>query len=124
LLPEFSLLALQNGFGYNVFINLFAAAIWAVLGWLGWKVIGVLLHLFRVSRPYYRINGTWIGLCKLPRHHGEDEVEVEVEGIEIYQLNKRKENVTFSFFHYRPDTTQVVRYEGTGVFRGQLLSAF
>ena len=124
MLSRFSLLALQNGDVRNILINVVASAIWAVLGVLGWRLTLFLQHLFRVSRPYYRINGTWIGLCKLPRHHGEDQVEVEVEGIEIYQLKKRKENVIFSFFHYRPDTKQIVRYEGTGVYRGELLSAF
>jgi hypothetical protein len=118
LLPKFSLLAFQNGFWFNVFTNVFAGAVWALLVWLGWRLIRVLQHLFRVSRAYYRINGTWIGPCKLPRHTGE------VEGIEIYHLNKRKENVTFSFFHYRPDVQKIIRYEGAGVYRGEVLSAF
>jgi hypothetical protein len=47
-----------------------------------------------------------------------------VEGVEIYHLNKSKENVTFSFFHYRPDIPKITRYEGAGVYRGEMLSAF
>jgi len=118
MLPEFSLIALQDGFWFNVFTNIFAGALWALLGWLSWGLVRVLQHLFRASREYYRINGIWIGPCKLPRHSGE------VEGIEIYSLNKREENVTFSFFHYRPDIQKITRYEGAGVYRGEMLSAF
>jgi len=118
LLPGFSLIALQGGFWSDVFTNVFAGAVWAVLAWLSWKLIRIIQNLFRVSRAYYRINGTWIGPCNLPRHSGE------VEGIEIYHLNKRKENVTFSFFHYRPDIPKITRYEGAGIYRGEMLSAF
>jgi hypothetical protein len=118
LLPGFSLIALQGGFWFDVFTNVFAGAVWAVIAWLTWKTIRIIQHLFRVSRAYYRINGTWIGPCNLPRHSGD------VEGIEIYHLNKRKENVTFSFFHYRPDTPKITRYEGAGVYRGEMLSGF
>ena len=116
--PEFSLLALQNGFWFNVFTNVFSGALWALFAWLSWRLIRVLQKLFKVSRSYYRINGTWIGPCNLPRHTGE------VEGIEIYHLNKSKENITFSFFHYRPDVPRITRYEGGGVYRGEMLSAF
>ncbi len=114
MLPEFSLNVLQNGFWIGVFSSLVAT--W--IAWLGWRLIRVLQHLFKVSRTYYRITGIWIGPCTLPRHTGE------VEGIEIYHLNKRKEGVTFSFFHYRPDTRKIPRYEGGGVYRGEMLSAF
>ena len=118
MLPEFSLILLQSGFWPGVFSSLVATVLWATFVVLAWRLIRVLQHLFRVSRPYYRINGIWIGPCKLPRHSGE------VEGIEIYHLNKRKESVTFSFFHYRPDISRIIRYEGAGVYRGEMLSAF
>lgn len=119
MLPEFSLIALQNGFWPEVFKDVLAGAIWAVLAWLIWRLFRVVQHLFRIRRPYYRINGTWIGPCTLPRPG-----HVEVEGIEIYHLNKRGEDVTFSFFHYRPDTPKITRYEGAGVYRGGMFSAF
>jgi hypothetical protein len=119
LLPEFSLIAFQNGFWFEIFKNVLAGAIWAVLAWLIWKLVRVVQHLIKIRRTYYRINGTWIGPCTLPRPG-----QVEVEGIEIYHLNKRGENVTFSFFHYRPDTPTITRYEGAGVYRGGMFSAF
>lgn len=122
MLPEFSLLALQQSVFHEIWINVLAGVILAVLGWLFWKSFRVIQHLFRVSRAYYRINGAWIGPCTLPRH--KEEGEVEVEGIEIYHLKRNKEDVTFSFFHYRPDTSQVIRYEGSGVYRGGRISAF
>ena len=114
MLPKFSLILIPGGFWLGVSTSLVATLLWVVLHW--W--IRVLQHILRVSSSEYRINGIWIGPCTLPRPTGE------VEGIEIYHLNRRKENVTFSFFHYRHDTQEVVRYEGAGVFRGQVLSAF
>lgn len=122
MLPEFSLIALQSQFFFDIFKEVLAGAIWAVLAWLIWKLFRVIQHLFKVSRAYYRINGAWIGPCCLPRYSGER--EVEVEGIEIYHLSKNKENLTLSFFHYRPDTSEVTRYEGAGVYRGERVSAF
>jgi len=122
LLPEFSLFALQQSALRDLSINVLAGAIWAVLGWLLWKLFRIGQHLFRVSRAYYRINGAWIGPCTLPRH--KDEGEVEVEGLEIYHLKRNDENITFSFFHYRPDTPNIIRYEGGGVYRGGRISAF
>lgn len=122
MLPEFSLFALQNGFWPEIFKDVLAGAIWAVIAWLIWRLILVIQHLFRVSRAYYRINGAWIGPCSLPRHTGDR--QVQVEGIEIYHLSKSKENLAFSFFHYRPDTPEIIRYEGAGVYRGERVSAF
>jgi hypothetical protein len=118
MLSEFSLIALQGGFWFDIFKNVLAGALWALIVWLGWGLIKVFQYLFRATRPYYRITGIWIGLCKLPRH------PANVEAIEIYRLNKRKENVTLSFFHYRPDQPKITRYEGGGIYRGEVLSAF
>lgn len=118
MLPKFSLIALQDDFWFNVFTNVFAGAMWATIVWLAIGLIRVTQRLFRATRAYYRINGTWIGPCNLPGVSGE------VEGIEIYHLNKRKETVTFSFFHYRPGSSKITRYEGGGVYRGEILSSF
>lgn len=114
MLPNLSLITLPTGFWVGVFTSLIATALWVILSW--W--IRALQHLFRVSSSEYRINGVWIGPCTIPRHKGE------VEGLEIYHLNRRKEKVTFSFFHYRPDIKEIIRYEGGGVYRGEVLSAF
>lgn len=122
MLLEFSLIAFQNGFWPEVFKDVLAGAIWAVLAWLIYRLFRVIQHIFKVSRAYYRINGAWIGPCSLPRHSGDR--EVQVEGIEIYHLRKSKENLALSFFHYRPDSAEITRYEGAGVYRGERISAF
>ena len=57
MLPEFSLIALQQSAVRDIGMNVLAGAIWAVLGWLFWKSFRAIQHLFRVSRAYYRING-------------------------------------------------------------------
>lgn len=122
MLPEFSLIALQQSDLRDLVINVIAGGVCWFIGWSLYKLFRVVQHLFRVSRAYYRINGAWIGPCTLPRH--KEEGEVEVEGLEIYHLKRNKEDIKFSFFHYRPDTSQVIRYEGSGVYRGGRLSAF
>ena len=122
MLPDFSLIALLKEHWRDLFINVLAGAIWALLGWLLYKLFRVIQHLFRVSRAYYRINGAWIGPCALPRH--KEEEEVEVEGLEIYHLKRNNEKITFSFFHYRPDIPEIIRYEGRGVYRNGRISAF
>lgn len=122
MLPEFSLIIFQSELLFDIFKNVLAGAIWAVLAWLIWRISRVIQHVFKVSRAYYGINGAWIGPCSLPRHSGDR--AVQVEGIEIYHLRKNKENLAFSFFHYRPDSPAIIRYEGTGVYRGERVSAF
>ena len=119
MLPEFSLQSLQSGFWFDIFKDVLGGAIFWFLGWLIWRLVRLIQHVFRMSRAYYRINGTWIGPCTLPRPG-----QKAVEGIEIYHLHKRGEDVTFSFFHYRPDLPKITRYEGAGVYRGGMFSAF
>lgn len=118
MLHELSLIALEGGFWSSVLSSLVAAPLWAAIAWLGWSLIRILQRLCKARRTYYSINGIWIGTCTLPRDSGE------VEGIEIYHLNKSKGNITLSFFHYRPDKPKITRYEGAGVYRGAMISAF
>jgi hypothetical protein len=66
----------------------------------------------------FTLSGVWIGTCTLPHY------PARVEAVEIYRLAMRGDNVTLEFFNYRPDETNVLKYLGAGICRGQLLSAF
>ena len=70
------------------------------------------------ARGRYRITGVWIGTCRLPRY------PAGVEAVEIYSLVTKKEHVTFRFFNYLPNVNAVQRYDGAGIYRGIVLSAF
>jgi len=48
----------------------------------------------------------------------------DVEAVEIYRLVTKKEHVRLTFFHYLPNMSDVRRYEGAGIYRGMVLSAF
>jgi len=117
LLSVFSLIILLSDFWSSLFTNILAGVLLTLMGWLAWRLKRIVQHLLKASSPY-RINGIWIGLCKLPRH------PADVEAIEIYHLNRRDENITLRFFHYRPDEPKITRYEGAGIYRGEVLSAF
>ena len=62
----------------------------------------------------FSITGVWIGVCKMPRY----------ESIEVYRIVERKGKISFSFFSFRSDSSEVKRFVGSGIFRAQFLSAY
>ena len=118
MLSDFSPILLQGSFWPGVWPSIVAGLILNALGWMLWGLWQVIKYLFKASRAYYRITGIWIAPCKLPRFPSN------VEAIEIYRLNRTRENVAIRFFQYRRDTKKIVRYEGAGIYRDEVLSAF
>jgi hypothetical protein len=59
----------------------------------------------------------WVATCELPRYRG-------IKAIEIYRLATKKEHVTISFFSYLPKAEKPQKYDGAGIYRGIVLSAF
>jgi len=66
-----------------------------------------------IIKPF-SITGAWIGLCEMP----------DYKAIEVYRIVVRQERAVFSFFSFRPDSTPVERFVGSGIFRGKFFSAF
>jgi hypothetical protein len=113
-------IALQGVFWGSFWGNLIQGALAAVilssLSWLFVRTIRGIRQLLR-ARGAYRITGIWIGTCELPRYRGD-------KAIEIYRLVTKKEQVTISVFHYPPNGEKIQKYEGAGIYRGNLISAF
>ena len=106
-------LTFPEGFWVGIITILVATALIVVLTWLS-NALGRLLQ--RHNR--FTLSGIWIGSCKLPHY------PANIEAIEIYRLVQKGDNVSFTFFNYRPDVTKVLKYLVAGVCRSQLLSAF
>jgi hypothetical protein len=109
----------QGGFWQGVWGTFLQGVLATILiSFLSWLIVRVTRgarQLLR-ARGRYRITGIWLGKCKLPRWEG-------AEAIEIYRLVTKKEHVTISFFNYLEDkSTQ--KYEGAGIYRGDVMSAF
>jgi len=106
-----------SGFWKEFLLGILTAIVISFLGWLFLRIRSGIRNLLR-ARSRYRITGTWIGSCRLHRH------PPKVEAVEIYRLVTKKEYVKFTFFHYLPNMNDVRRYEGAGIYRGMVLSAF
>jgi hypothetical protein len=108
---------LINDFWSNFWINVLAGIALVLLGkltLLAYRLMRLLLKM----RNQYSLTGIWIGTCKLPAY------PPGVEAVEIYRLVVRNEHLSFTFFNYRPDLSTVEKYEGAGISRGSIISAF
>ncbi len=85
-------------------------------GWLVKYLLGE-LETLRKIRSKFSITGIWIGICKLPSY------PPAIEAIEIYRFVIKREHVSLTFFNYRSDVP-VSKYKGTGIYRGNMFSAF
>lgn len=110
--------ALQGDFWSNFWTNIIAGVVLSGFAWLGFRLTRTIRYILKATSRPYRITGIWIGTCKLPRH------PPDVEAIEIYSLDKNEEHVTLTFFHYLPHIKKITKYEGAGIYRGEVLSAF
>jgi len=101
----------------NLPIHLLAVGVLVLLAHGAASVIHAFVSFVKL-RGSFTLSGVWVGLCRLPNY------PPGVEAVEIYRVVARGNQIDLSFFNYRPDVREIVKYEGAGVLRGQLLSAY
>lgn len=112
--PTYSLIKIPDNFGWGVLTGLITTLVLFIVRWM-WRGVRTLLKMYQ----RFTLAGIWIGKCKLPSYPPGE------EAIEIYRLKTAGDHVTFKFFNYlhtrRPE---IIRYDGEGIARSQLFSAF
>jgi len=100
-------------FGWGVLTGLITTLVLFIVRWVGRRV-----HTLMKMYERFTLAGFWIGKCTLP-HYPTGE-----EAIEIYRLKTTGDYVTFKFFNYLRPRPEIMRYDGAGISRSQLFSAF
>lgn len=84
----------------------------AALLWAAKRLWDAIVSPF-FNKPF-SLAGTWIGLCEMD----------DYTAVEIYRVAVRAEHAAFSFFSFRCDSMAAQRFVGSGISRGNFLSAF
>lgn len=111
--PTSWLTKIPDNFGWGVLTGLITTLLLFIVRWL-WRGVRTLLKMYQ----RFTLAGIWIGRCRLPNYPPGE------EAIEIYRLKTAGDHVTFKFFNYLRTRTEIIRYDGEGISRSQLFSAF
>lgn len=109
----YSQIKIPDNFGWGVLTGLITTLVLFIVRWL-WRGVRTLLKMYQ----RFTLAGIWIGKCRLPNYPAGE------EAIEIYRLKTAGDHVTFKFFNYLRTRAEIIRYDGEGISRSQLLSAF
>jgi hypothetical protein len=99
------------------FITSLVIAVLSFIVGKGWDIIRRFVQAFRQTLHDFTISGFWVGTCALPSSKND-------RLLEVWRLSQKREQVYLSFFVYHPSGDgSIGKYSGTGVFRGEILSA-